>query len=120
MGMDNKVKIELLSFGFKYGAPESNFFFDVTFLPNPARLSGKNLYDDLDSEMYDIVAQNEAAQELISAIVKIIQIISRFDHCKIGIGCNSGRHRSVIVTKEISKRLENLGILHKVFHRDLI
>lgn len=118
--MVNKAKIELLSFGFKYGAPAANFFFDVTFLPNPARLSGKNLYDDLDGEMYDIVAQNEAAQELISEIVNIIQIISRFDNCKIGIGCNSGRHRSVIVTKEISKRLEKLGLLHKVLHRDLV
>lgn len=118
--MDSKAKIELLSFGFKYGAPAANFFFDVTFLPNPARLNGKNLYQNLDGEMYDFIAQNEAAQELISEIVKIIQIISRFDNCKIGIGCNSGRHRSVIVAKEISKRLEKLGLVHIVFHRDLM
>ena len=36
-----------MSFGFKYGASPTNFYFDVTFLPNPARISGKQLFDEL-------------------------------------------------------------------------
>ena len=37
--MHTKEVVELLSFGFKYGAPATNYYFDVTFLSNPADVS---------------------------------------------------------------------------------
>jgi UPF0042 nucleotide-binding protein len=117
--MQSKAVVELLSFGFKYGTPPTNYYFDVTFLPNPARISGKNLFNKLDEEMYTFVAQNENSQLLIAKIVDFIVFVSRFDSVKIGIGCNSGRHRSVIIVTEISKRLQELGLDYRISHRDL-
>ncbi len=118
--MHTTAVIDLLSFGFKYGAPATNFYFDVTFLPNPARISGKQLFDELDEEMYKYVIQNENSQELIIKVVDFILFVSKFDSIKVGIGCNSGRHRSVILVNEISKHLKTLGVEHRVSHRDLI
>jgi UPF0042 nucleotide-binding protein len=117
--MTSKAKVQLQSFGFKYGAPTTNFYFDVTFLPNPARIEGKQLFDDLDDEMYRQVLENKSSQELISRVVDFILFVARFDSLKVGIGCNSGRHRSVVVVNEISKQLNSIGIDHEVTHRDL-
>ena len=111
--------ITLCSFGFKYGVPQTNFYFDVTFLPNPARLSGKNLFDELDQEMYDYVSSSEVTKELVLKIVDLIQYVTKFDNVKIGIGCNSGRHRSVIIVREIESQLRTLGLVCTVAHRDL-
>jgi UPF0042 nucleotide-binding protein len=111
-------KVTLSSFGFKYGIPQSNFYFDVTFLPNPARMNGKNLFDDLDNEMYEYVKNSETTQELVLKIVDLIQYLVRFDNIKVGIGCNSGRHRSVVIVTEIAKTLQSRGIECMVIHRD--
>lgn len=113
-------KITLCSFGFKFGIPQSNYYFDVTFLPNPARMSGKQLFDELDKEMYDFVSQSEVSQDLVLKIVDLIQFIAQYDNVKIGIGCNSGRHRSVVIVEEIEMRLKILGLESVVIHRDRI
>ena len=117
--MTKKAKIHLISFGFKYGVPATNFYFDVTFLPNPARIPGKQLYDALDQDMYQYVLQNESTQQLIVKIVDLASFLVTFDTIKFGIGCNSGRHRSVIIVDEVSKELKKLGIDNQVSHRDL-
>jgi UPF0042 nucleotide-binding protein len=111
-------KVTLSSFGFKYGIPQANFYFDVTFLPNPARLSTKSLFDELDDEMYEFVRNSESAQELVLKIVDLIQYLVRFDNIKVGIGCNSGRHRSVVIVNEIAKALQTRRIECLVIHRD--
>jgi UPF0042 nucleotide-binding protein len=114
-----KAKIHLLSFGFKYGQPATNFYFDVTFLPNPARMNGKQLFDELDDEMRNMILENKKSQELIARILDLILYVSDYDNLKVGIGCNSGRHRSVIIVNEISRQLNDLAISHEVSHRDL-
>jgi UPF0042 nucleotide-binding protein len=114
-----KAKVELMSFGFKYGAPATNFYFDVTFLPNPARISGKQLFDELDDEMIHFVLQNESTQRLIEKIIDLTSFLVGFDSIKVGIGCNSGRHRSVIIVNEVSQKLNLMGIDNHVSHREL-
>lgn len=119
MQVGTNANVELMSFGFKYGAPPTNFYFDVTFLPNPARISGKQLFDVLDEEMHHYVLQNDNTQQLIVKIVDLVSFLVKFDSIKVGIGCNSGRHRSVIIVNEISKQLQRLGIDNQISHRDL-
>ena len=117
--MGTKAKIYLESFGFKYGAPLANFYFDVTFLPNPARIPGKQLFDELDQEMCEFVLKNDNTQQLIERIIDLLSFLIKFDTIKVGIGCNSGRHRSVIIVNEVSNRLQELNIPNQVSHRDL-
>ena len=118
--MAGRGTITLCSFGFKYGIPQANFYFDVTFLPNPARLPGRSLFDALDQDMYDYVNNSEIAKELIDKIVDLTLYVSKFDDIRIGIGCNSGRHRSVVIVKEIQKSLKTRDIECVVTHRDTI
>ena len=37
----------------------------------------------------------------------------------IALGCTGGRHRSVVLAEELSRRLGEAGFGNKVFHRDL-
>ena len=111
-------EIILSSFGFKFGSPQSNVYFDVTFLPNPVRLPGKNLFDELDQEMFDFVADSIAAKALILKIAEFAEFMSAFDQVRIGVGCNSGRHRSVIIVEEVARVLSELGFEPSITHRD--
>ena len=116
--MVNRGEIMLSSFGFKFGSPQSNVYFDVTFLPNPVRLSDKNLFDELDQEMFDFVAESTAAKEFVSKIAEFAEFMSTFDHVRIGVGCNSGRHRSVIIVEEVARVLSEAGFKSTITHRD--
>jgi len=116
--MVTRGEIILNSFGFKFGSPQSNVYFDVTFLPNPVRLPDKNLFDELDQEMFEFVTESIAAKELISKIVDFAQFMSTFDQVRIGVGCNSGRHRSVIIVEEVARALSELGFKPAINHRD--
>jgi UPF0042 nucleotide-binding protein len=35
------------------------------------------------------------------------------------MGCTGGRHRSVVLTEELSRRLDELDLTTTVFHRDV-
>ena len=117
--MQSIGKITLCSFGFKYGSPSSNIYFDVTFLPNPVRLPGKNLFDDLDEDMYNLIADSERAKILVKKIADFAVFMSEFDDVRIGIGCNSGRHRSVVIVNEVSKLISEANIGCHIVHREL-
>ena len=118
--LGSRGEIILSSFGFKFGSPQSNIYFDATFLPNPVRLPGKNLFDELDQEMFDFVAEFIVAKELIAKIAEFAEFMSAFDQVKIGVGCNSGRHRSVVIVEEVARVLTEAGIESKITHRDTI
>ena len=112
-------KILLQSFGFKYGHPNTNMYIDVTFLPNPARLPGKNLFSELDEEMIQFVLNYPETRDLIDKTVDLVKFLSLKDDIRVGIGCNSGRHRSVIVVNEMEKLLGGFGLTCAILHRDL-
>lgn len=109
--MANKVKkpfVEIISFGFKYGKPFSNFTFDVSFLKNP-KLKDKwseNIWH-LTPDMKDFVLQQEKAQEFIRLVVPFIRYVAKQTDCVIGIGCTGGHHRSVSVCEEIKDILSD-------------
>jgi UPF0042 nucleotide-binding protein len=38
---------------------------------------------------------------------------------RVAVGCTGGKHRSVAMSEEIARRLQELGYTARVLHRDL-
>lgn len=112
IGMDNKIVINLLSFGFKYGSPiDADFVFDVRILPNPhwnPELRGST---GLDPEVGEFFADYPEVAEMTDDIDKFLsRWLPEFLHnnrhtVTIAIGCTGGKHRSVFITDNLQRRL---------------
>lgn len=121
-----RLKIRLVSFGFKYGIPvDSDFVADMRFLPNPfwepelRELTGE---DDLVARF---VTERPAAKGFLEAWVPLLEAVAvgylnegkRF--MTVAIGCTGGKHRSVAMTELIAERLRERGLDARAEHRDL-
>jgi UPF0042 nucleotide-binding protein len=121
------VRLNVMSFGFKYGLPtDANFVADVRFIPNPHWVPELRPHTGRDSEVSDFVLQADGTQAFIdsyvSALIPVLQGYrrERKHYATIAIGCTGGKHRSVAVAEELGKRLESLGDVRvNVMHRDL-
>ncbi len=112
-------RITLISFGFKYGHPNTNHFFDVSFLKNPAREPRWGLFSQPSPEMRRWVLEQPGAQAFLERVVPLIQTLMELDDdLRIGFGCSSGRHRSAILTEEVRRRLEAHHVSVKLVHRE--
>ncbi|MEM6571311.1 MAG: RNase adapter RapZ, partial [Planctomycetota bacterium] len=60
-----QLSLTLVSFGFKYGQPPANHYFDVSFLKNPARQEGWTLFSEPGEEMRRWVLEQPAAVEFL-------------------------------------------------------
>jgi RNase adaptor protein for sRNA GlmZ degradation len=109
----------LTTFGFKYGLPNANYFFDVSFLKNPAREEQWDLFADPDDEMRAFVLGQQACQDFLRDLLPLIRTVMRCDDgVRVAIGCNAGRHRSRIVAEELARRLSLEGVGVKLIHRE--
>ena len=110
----------LKSFGFKYGPPRANYYFDVSFIKNPARQENWDLYSKIDNKMKDFVLSQKKTKDFMEKIIPVIEMLDTLDGgVVVAFGCNAGRHRSVILVEEIAKQLEKKGYKINVEHTDL-
>lgn len=111
------VDIELRTYGFKYGTPRANNIIDVSFLLNPAREFG--LDSVADDRHRDFVLSQSAAVELLDLVEPLaVFLIHQRDRPVIAFGCSSGRHRSVVMAEELSRRLQSRGFSVSVVHEE--
>lgn len=112
IGIDNKIVINLLSFGFKYGSPiDADFVFDVRILPNPHWNPELRTSTGLDNEVEDFFADYPEVAEMTEDIAKFLdRWLPDFLHnnrhtVTVAIGCTGGKHRSVFITDKLQKYL---------------
>ena len=110
----------IMSFGFKYGLPNANYYFDVGFAKNPARQKDVwSFFSEPDPLMIDYVLDQKDVKKFIDLIVPLIVHLSKLDqHQVFAFGCNAGRHRSHIIAEKISKILKEKDVEAHVYHRD--
>jgi len=112
-------KITIMTFGFKYGLPNANYYFDVSFIKNPARQHNWSLFSSVDDEMSKFILSQKDAQIFIEKILPLIKSLYLFDDdVRIAFGCSSGRHRSVVIANEIERLLQKDSIKTKIIHRE--
>ena len=121
-----RLKIRLVSFGFKYGIPvDSDFVADMRFLPNPYWEPELRELTGRDELVARFVTGQPAAQAFLDAWVPLLEAVAtgylnegkRF--MTVAIGCTGGKHRSVAMTEQIAERLREDGLDARAEHRDL-
>jgi UPF0042 nucleotide-binding protein len=122
-------RVEIWSFGYKYGAMDADAVFDVRFLPNPYYIETLCHFTGKDSACSAFVLQNADAQDFVEKLAALILAmrasadVHKKPAIKIAVGCTGGQHRSVAVAEEVAKRLQSLrapgfGLHLEVHHRD--
>jgi UPF0042 nucleotide-binding protein len=119
----DSLRVSLVSFGYSHGIPRDvDLVFDCRFLPNPHWINELRPLTGLDEPVAAYVLEQEAAQHFLHDVVQLLEWqIPAFakegkSYLSIAIGCTGGRHRSVAIAEEISRRLE---LPQAVFHRDI-
>lgn len=120
------LMITVESFGFKHGVPiDSDLVFDVRFLPNPHYLPGGKDMTGHDQTVIDYVSSFPQTHEFIQRVSDLLlYLIPHYaaegkSYLTISIGCTGGRHRSVMISEEIRRRLDASGHAAKIAHRDI-
>jgi len=117
--MKDQARVVLMSFGFKYGMPNANYYFDVGFIKNPAREKRWNFFSNTSRDLEEFVLAQPRVNEFIDKVEPLLIFLSTIDQDQVfAFGCSAGRHRSPVVVEELKRRLEKAGIESAVFHRD--
>ena len=126
-GLSKGFKVNLMSFGFKYGLPaDADMVADARFIANPHWQESLRAKTGNDSEVADYVLSQPGVKDFEESYLATLKIVlagyrrenKRF--ATIAIGCTGGKHRSVALTNEIAARLaEDAEIRVAVSHRDL-
>lgn len=121
-----RLRVSVISFGFKYGIPvDADYVADMRFLPNPHWVPELRPRTGQDGEVASYVLGRPGAEEFLAAYVPLLTGVAegylregkRF--MRVAIGCTGGKHRSVAMTEEITRRLLDQGYVARAIHRDL-
>ena len=120
------LRINLLSFGFKFGVPiDVDLMFDVRFLRNPhfvpelQPLTGE--HPDIQQFVLDTkegAAFVQHVKELLAFLLPLFEREQR-SHLTIAFGCTGGRHRSVALVLRMKETLKGLGYEATLRHREI-
>jgi UPF0042 nucleotide-binding protein len=120
------LKVTVVSFGFKYGVPvDADLLADMRFLPNPFWVPELRDFTGKDPAVVAYVTDRTDAQTFLDRYVPVIEAVGegylregkRF--MTVAIGCTGGKHRSVAMSEEIARRMQELGYVARALHRDL-
>jgi len=120
------MQTSVLSFGFKHGVPlDVDLMFDCRFLPNPYWDESLRSHSGLEPQVREYVlgrpetlAFLDKLDDLLAMLVPAYMKEGK-SYLTVAMGCTGGRHRSVVLAEELSRRLDAHGIPTTVFHRDV-
>ncbi len=121
-----RLNVTVVSFGFKYGIPvDADYVADMRFLPNPFWIPELRPGTGRDAAVADYVKSRPGAAEFLDGFVPVLAGVAegylregkRF--MTVAIGCTGGKHRSVAMTEEITRRMNDRGFATRATHRDL-
>lgn len=120
------LKVQVLSFGHKYGAPRDlDLLFDVRHLPNPYFIPELKNYSGSDRRVVGFLKKQPEVEETLRRLTDLLQYLLPLykregkSYLTIGIGCTGGRHRSVMIANAVAKALEKTGFEAQAVHRDV-
>ena len=120
----SSFRIEVVSFGFKYGLPlDADLVFDVRFLPNPYYDPALRNLTGLDKEVFDYVMNHKESEEFYNHLTQLIKpILPGYKKegksvLTIAVGCTGGQHRSVAFAHRLAQDLKNDWTVNET-HRD--
>ena len=129
-GMLDAIRINVLSFGYKYGIPvDADLVLDCRFIPNPHWIPELRPLTGLTPEVSKKVLTSEGGTDFVKSYVGVIrQMMPGYlregkKYVTIAIGCTGGKHRSVAIGEEIARQLStdnsDIEISAHATHRDV-
>lgn len=120
-----QMSLTLVSFGFKRGVPmDSDFVFDVRFLPNPFYIESLRGLTGNQTEVRDYVLSFDESKDFLEHIKGLLNFaIPHFtkdgrSQLVVSVGCTGGQHRSVSFINALSEYYKSLGHMVTTVHRD--
>lgn len=122
-----RTRVTVLSFGYKYGLPmDADLVMDCRFLPNPFWIPELRDFDGRQDQVRNYVLGQEGAEEFLGNYQQLLRLVGTGyqregkRYLTLAMGCTGGKHRSVVLTEELARRLsEEEGLTVRTVHRDL-
>ncbi|WP_224244597.1 RNase adapter RapZ [Hyalangium gracile] len=118
--------LSVMSFGYRHGVPpQADLVLDVRFLPNPyfvpdlKGLTGKN------PRVAAYVLEREETQQFLEKVVDLCRFLfPRYQkegkaYLTVALGCTGGKHRSVAIAAELTRRLQEEIPRIQLWDRDI-
>jgi RNase adapter protein RapZ len=125
-GRPSALEIEVISFGFRYGAPEvADLMIDVRFLPNPYFEPELRDQTGLDPDVAAYVLESPRTASFLERFFDFLSFLLPLyadegkAYLTIAIGCTGGQHRSVAITGALERYLQERKIEVNLTHRDV-
>lgn len=122
----SSLRVHLITFGFKYGAPaEADMVFDLRFLPNPYFEPELRPYSGKDKAVADYVLAADPGKTFLAKLADFLTYLLPLYEAEgryrvtIAIGCTGGRHRSVATAEAVHAALTNSQYSVSLEHRHL-
>ena len=120
------MQTSVVSFGFKHGVPlDVDLMFDCRFLPNPYWDESLRSHSGLEPEVRAYVLDRPETLLFLDKLDDLLAMLipayvkEGKSYLTVAMGCTGGRHRSVVLAEELSRRLDAHGLPMTVFHRDV-
>lgn len=123
---EKELKIIFQSFGFKYGLPaDSDYVFDVRFLPNPHWNPELRPMTGLEQPVIDFLERQTEVHNFIYQTRNYLEMWlpmleqNNRSYLTIAIGCIGGKHRSIFIAEQLAKYFQAKGKNVQVRHKSL-
>lgn len=120
------MQAQVLSFGFKFGLPaHADLVMDVRFLENPYFVEALRPLSGENEKIRSFVLNNANTGLFLQRYIDLLDIlIPQYEnegkaYLTIAIGCTGGRHRSVVIARQIYDHLLASGRKAELTHRDI-
>lgn len=121
-----RLRVTVLSFGFKYGLPpDADFVLDARFLPNPFWVPELREQTGQQEAVSRYVLGQRGATTFVETYARLVLATAPgFEregkrYLTVAVGCTGGKHRSVAISEELARRLQELRVVAHAQHRDL-
>ena len=120
------LRVFVTSFGFKHRVPkESDYVFELRFLPNPYSMIELTEKTGLDQDVADYVFATPKAREFLNKLEDLIFFILPLMESEgryrltLAFGCTGGHHRSVAVAEAVGRAISQAGYPTTIEHPHL-
>ena len=126
VGDASSLRVHVLSFGFKFGLPvHADLVMDVRFLKNPYFVESLRALSGKTEKIRTFVLNNDQTCLFLHKYFDLLDtLIPQYEnegkaYLTIAIGCTGGRHRSVVIAREMCDHLTASGYKAVLTHRDI-